>query len=485
MIFNASPFLAYLQEEAKVYPNPFNRFLVYLIQFLQKRLGVEVVRKLDGVLNRQVQLVAPSLLAKQLLRAGIIKFINRTNLPCDLPRMYLWSALLNIELPRYTGGASSHSSEQALYATLAEALERYLWVRETDFFDSPLFVSERDIRLMGKYIPALRFTGFTNEQRKKKFGQDIDDNSKFLWIKSSSLIEKSSVYIPAQIASAAVDLNTANEPVIRQQVTGGLATWNTSNGAQLGGLLELIERDAYFITWLNQLTLPRINLATSSDLLSPSLKKLLLSCSRYQFKVTVVQMATDAPTFATMVVVEDVTKHTPQFHIGLNAHYTFSKAVEGALMEALRAVTYYREYFASGKTWDPATPLNMIDHQGRSLYWGEPDKAPGLEFLVKGPMIDVDRNVSWLNDDDVTHFARLLNWCRTNDYECVSVPLTKSKKNTTKLHVEVVIIPELYPVYLLESHQHHFVGKRITDVPEKLGYKARPQPYFDEPHPFY
>lgn len=459
-----------------------------LITYLESKLGAKFTIDCKNFLMSRVDLVGPSRLFKQLFDAEIVEWMTRTTKLPDSPFFFMWSCKVMREgRDEYTGGASVHGEENALYATLAEALERFLWYSQSDYFDSPLTETEHFIKENYEYLSPECFVGYSDDQRlslQRKILANKEEN-RYLWIKGKSLLDKKDYYLPAQIVSGAVKTRILNEPQIRDQVTGGLATWTSAKGAQLAGLLELIERDAYFITWLNQLAPLRVNLESVSDLLSPQLKKLLQDCARYRMKVSVIQMVTDAPTFAIMVVLEDCSRSVPHYHIGLNAHYDFSKVVEGALLEALRAVQNYQQFFLSGKNWDPKTPVEKIDHQGRSLYWGEPDNASGLKFLIEGPLVDLDRSVPWFSDDDDTHMVRLLDWCRINNYACVSVPLTKSKKNTTNLHVEVVVVPDLYPVYLHESRQHRGSCSRLREVPLRLGYTPRAEPYFAKPHPFY
>jgi ribosomal protein S12 methylthiotransferase accessory factor len=264
-------------------------------------------------------------------------------------------------------------------------------------------------------------------------------------------------------------------------VTNGLATWPTRAGAQLAGILEVVEREAYMVMWLNQLTLRKYPNASLRKL-SPTLAKSYAACERYLYKVHVLQLPTDAPTHAVGVVLEDTTGNAPRFVLGLRSHTSLSSAVEKAMTEAIRALNIFRNWELAGNSWDKNTPIEKIDHHGRLHYWSVPENAKHLEFLVNGPEIPVEAK-PWDHDSKEEHLQRMIEWCREKEFDCISVPLTSSAKNPTSMHIEMMVIPQMHPTYLEESQQH-LGGTRLTDVPKALGYTPRKKPFSERPHPF-
>jgi ribosomal protein S12 methylthiotransferase accessory factor len=276
-------------------------------------------------------------------------------------------------------------------------------------------------------------------------------------------------------------MGISEESLIRHRNTTGLATWPTQTGARLAGALEVIERDAYMIMWLNQLALPRISLE-SLRARSAALSEFLDTCARYRLKVHALQLLTDAPTHAVCVIVEDESGHVPRFSFGMKAHRSLTYAVEKATTEALRARFSCRRQDIAGKRWDHSVPKSEVGHYDRILYWGLPENANKLEVLLRGKEVDVPL-AEWENDTPEEHLKRIVSWCRDSGYECVSVSLGASKKNPTTWSIEMVVIPELQPMHLGEKFQQ-LGGERWKSVPRHFGMTPRAELFIDEPHPF-
>ena len=304
-----------------------------------------------------------------------------------------------------------------------------------------------------------------------------------MWVQGTSLVKNAPTFVPAQTISAAIQPKDAAfpEPLIKTQTTIGLATWTTQAGARLAGLLEIIEREAYMIMWYNQLTLPRIDI-TSLVGKSPALDKLLADCKKYRLKVHLVQMITDAPTHAVCAILEDESDIAPRYAFGLKAHRSLSHAAERAILEALRGRRSYRSSPAKD-TWNSKTSVDTIGHRERIFYWSQPEHTKHLSFLTQGPVKKVETMV-WEHDSIEEHLSRMALWLRDKGYEAVSVSLTSSRANTTSLHVEMVVAPELLPTHLTEDLRH-LSTTRMHVVARQFGYTPREQPFIQAPHPYY
>lgn len=290
--------------------------------------------------------------------------------------------------------------------------------------------------------------------------------------------------LPAQAVSGVRGLRVAdgrNEPLIRPGTTTGLATWSTKEGAQLRGMLEIIERDAYMITWLNQLIVPRIRLRSICERFT-SLKQAVELCARYRLKVNALLMPTDAPAYTVCVVLEDESGVAPRYAFGLKAGRSLAVAVEEGILEALRARRGVRQQLHSGISWKVDDPIQTIGHTERLLYWARPENAVHLGSLLVGKEIDV-HSMPWDAMSSSEYFKLLISWCTTNNYECVSVSLGVSARNPTPLFVEMVVMPDMQPTYLHEANRA-WGGDRLTAIPKKYGYTPRQTPFTDGPHPF-
>ena len=78
----------------------------------------------------------------------------------------------------------------------------------------------------------------------------------------------------------------------------------------------------------------------------------------------------------------------------------------------------------------------------------------------------------------------LLTFFRENNYQVVYKEILpgKIKRKLNGLTVSMVRVPQFQPLHLRESLPA-FGGKRLREVPEKIGFRARKQLNI-EPHPF-
>lgn len=457
------------------------RALEAVIGFLERSLGVSVTYDARTLPFERVDIVEPMRLAHTLQSSGIITDINPLARLPDEPRLRSWSASCNDSTKHRSGGSSFDNDVDALHAALAEALERYIWYEQDDHFQGLVQATADEIEKRGRSLRPERFAAFSESERSKDNKRALKPDASYIWIKGESLASGTETYIPAQTATGIRDFTEKHgEPLIRERTTVGLSTWPTKSGARLGGVLEIIERDAYMIMWLNQISPTRISLL-SLRARDPALAKKISYCERYQLKVHILAMPTDAPAHTICALVEDTTGNAPRFSLGMSAHRSLSSAAEKALTEALRMRANTRRWIANHE-WDASTPTERIGHYDRLYYRTLPQNAKQLEFLLTGPERDAPQ-AAWEGDTVEEHLERILSWCRENSYECISVSLSHSAKNPTPFHVEQVIMPDLQPAYLDES-ERQTGGTRWKKVPGLLGLKGRSSPFVDEPHPF-
>lgn len=455
-----------------------------LLEILETRLGVQVFFEgdtfhiLTGDELRVITLLQ-KLQSEHRLHPIVRNTIGLSTLPIH---SYNARIITSYEKGATVGGASTQSRNSALSALLAEAVERYVWLEKRDYFVDQRSASTSELPEHAVYVPPERFVSFSLEQRRENRAWELPREQTYLWIRGVSLLNETSIYVPAQTVSATILLGIGErkEPYIRQNTTNGLATWPTQVGARLRGMLELIEREAYMVMWMNQLTLPRIYLPSLRGM-SSTLDILLDACEKDELRVHVIRMITDAPTHAICVALEDTGKAAAtRFSFGLKAHQSITGAVEKAITEALRARagTRMRLRDSEKRVWN----VDTIGHRERLLYWADPENAPKLSFLIAGTE-EAYSNAVWNTDTDDEHYMRLIVWCKEKHFECVSVSLGTSEANITPWHIEMIVMPDLHPMHLDEKFRH-LNTKRLHEVPRLCGYSARSTPYTDAPHPF-
>lgn len=448
-----------------------------LASLLERKLGVRLLVESEAL--EQIREVTQ--VARILAKHGIIeRYVPRRPF-ADEPQFFMWTVEYGPS-KRTSGGLSLAGEEHALTAALAEALERHLWYDTTDYFEDSFAATVEEAGRRGAIIEPGRFAGYGEKERTAHEILRLDPAASYLWIRGRSLTRGTSIYLPAQTISCkhARDAHgSKREPVIRMPVTTGLATGQNETDAVLGGALETIERDAYMIMWLNQLTLPRLDLTQFSR--DPEVAELLARCARYRLRVSALRLLTDAPADVVCAVVQDESAEGPPLTLGLKAHARTEKALAGAILEALRSRVSVR----MTKKEHPALSLQSpadIQLRTRLHYWNDAGRARRLSFLTDGP-VEHTKEAAWRNDTPAQHLERVVTWARNRGYEFAVVELGSSKENPTPWRVYMSVIPELQPMHLDESLPF-LGGARLAEIPRAFGLAPRAAAYADEPHPF-
>jgi ribosomal protein S12 methylthiotransferase accessory factor len=477
MIIDGIPYRKYLQA---VEGEKKGSALASSFAFLERVFGITITYDAFTLPVNDPELVPLFTFAEEMRKKGICSSLIRASSLEDEPRLFQWSVRYAEGDDRFASGASLVSQKDALLSTLAEAMERAVWFNHDDFFQKPTVSRTHDLR--GAYLDPARFAGFSTEERAKHSRRKLDPDAQYLWIRGTSLIHGRATWIPAQTMSPAPHFREQikSEPIIRQTTTNGLATWPTLTGAQVRGIRELVERDAYMIMWFNQLSLPRTDLGNVP--LDSSLGELLSRCKRYRLKVHAIQLLTDAPVHAICVLIEDAAGHAPRFSVGLKASRDLSAAILGATTEALRARNGARRFLKKNPDWH-APAVDKIGHRDRVYFWATEDRAKNLEFMVRGPLIPFHESTKFQNDEEELEGYK--KWCQEKNYECVTMPLDTSSiyMSPASWHTEMIVMPEMQPMHLTEEWRMSG-SSRIKDIPTESGLTARSKPFTGAPHPF-
>ncbi len=412
------------------------------------------------------------ILSNLLARGTILNYGLQVHKSTDPPFLE-WAALYR---DTESGGGLSFSSHyDALAAATAEATERSIWFSEVDFFSSPRLSTTTNIKDTA-YLSPFLWQNYTPSQQQKHPELTISPASTFLWIKGKSWTDDAPVYIPAQIVSRihASQHIKKDEPRLSPTITTGLATGQTRINALLGGVLEVIERDAFMITWLNELTLPEIQL-TSLTSLDEELARLVEECATQGLTVSFCHLLTDAPVHVISAFVLD-SQQNPPFAVGASAQASGVRAAKKALLEALRGRKNARNRMTRMKQEAQKHIFNF-----RTEYWYDSEKLPQAVFLAGKGEIPFTP-AAWEKDSAQEHFNRIVTWCREKKYTFASVDMTLSRKNATPWYIYFSLIPQLQPLFHDEKLPC-LQNSRLHEVPTLFGYTPRQTP-FTEPHPF-
>lgn len=419
---------------------------------------------------------------------GLIKEFKRVLQYYDEPKLWQYSAFVNSKFINQDGGefhstasgVSFFSERLAILKCLAEAVERYC---NFAFFNNLIdFVGTHGEGRMEMLNPK-NVSGFSESQLKSKnLRKDIIKNSsRFSWTEGISLTSEKKILIPSQLIYLSYPrLN--DEPTIYPSISTGCAGGSCLSAALVRGIYEIIERDAFMIFYLNKLHPPRIKL---DQIVDDRIQNLLQISRRYKMEIFSFDITTDilVPTFLSVVV-----NHTgigKAVSVGSKCSINPITALVGSIEETFNTRTWIRtEYESNYEKVIPDTLEVKSDIKTRGFLWYEQNAIKKLEFFLESPKSKLLTFDTRKYKSSGKQLMYLLNILKTLGYDVLYKDITIPIFKDLNYHVVKVIVPQMQQFYLNEKYKL-LGGKRLYEVPQKLGYKAKKEEELNAfPHPF-
>lgn len=391
----------------------------------------------------------------------------------DEPKLFSYNVDLNclVKNPLANddgmGSGTDLIPKVALMKALGESIERLCLCT----YDEKQFIKSSYKNIKNQAIDILKLRNFSESQlvNKNFLHYLFDDNSVFSWIKGYSLRDNKEILIPAQLVY--VPYEFGNELCIRDPITTGAAASTSLGGAIYRGLCEIVERDAFMITYLNKLSQNNIDLNRHKEL--KNMKEL---CERYNLELKVVNISTDIGVSTMMGVIIDKTGIGPAVSFGLSSDLDPVIAAIGAANESFHSRPWIRSEMIKqnyNKTTDELVK--------RGLYWSNPNMINKCDFLFKNKKYKniKQKYKSKYNPKKLKEILKLFN---NLGYDVCFVEVTIPDIRKIGFRVVKVVVPDLHPLYLDDDHPY-LSSKRLFEVPKKIGYKNSTK-LNNIPHPF-
>jgi ribosomal protein S12 methylthiotransferase accessory factor len=405
----------------------------------------------------------------------------------DEPSIFLY--LIPFRTKNSAIGKDFFSEKKALQRCIGEISERYNWLYTSSFYENKIKKASYAELIKSKKLVANIFNiaGFTEEQKKQYEHLQFNENTEFGWIQAHSLLGNKKVFCPLQLFSSVYYLKktkfktkgqdnlSKSEPLLRWGTSSGSAAGGNLESAILGGIMEIIEREAIMVTHLNKISPPQYELESLYH--DKDIKEVLERFSRYNLEVYLFDLPTDFPVFVTAAVVVDRTGVGPALTFGASADFEIKEGILDALAEnvSLR--------FARHKIKNKINIQNDLTQSGRVIYWFKQENFSKMDFLFRGKKIKLD-----INKDKKIFFGESKKDVHKDKREalkkldilkkgfikneCHLYWLETTSPKTRKIGIRTVYAfsPEVQPLHLHETIPY-FGGSRLKSVPIKLGYK--------------
>lgn len=354
-----------------------------------------------------------------------------------------------------SGGLGVHEQRhEAMIGCLAEALERYCMSYIPK--EKMLFCKRNEF---DRKFNFNEYHTYSNEQydNTPNFSNPLVD--KIHWTKIYPINESQDYkYWPASLIYLPFELS---KPVAETTSTG-MAAGTTIENCIISGLLELIERDALMINFLQRLNPPEIRLDTIKGKNKNFIEKIN---QKYNIKIYKLYSDICVPIFLSFIWKKE--KGKIHYGIGASANLDSDVAINKSLKECLFTYFYSKQIMDLKKN-NPTEINALYEH---FLYY-QGDNFEKLLFKSK---------VEKYKKEKIS-FNDVINVLEKNGINVYYKDLTTEDIKATGIKVVKVIAPSL--IDLNKSHIYPRLGaKRFFSVPKKLGLKYS-EKLTEMPHPF-
>ncbi len=394
-------------------------------------------------------------------------------------------SLLDRPLEQRLFGSGRHRTRSvARAAALGEGLERY---SATFLPLENLFYSDAG-SLPGEVIEPTRFAFFHETQlADPEFAYSSFTSETCLrWTRAWELPGWTPTLVPAQLAFGAPSIFSLEprEIPLADITSNGLACAPTREEAILTALLELLERDAFMITWNNRLSLPLLDWTRDNEMCA--IEERYFHSSSIEYSVVDLSVFHGIPTM--LAVARGGPDDPSCLSLGAGAGITVRGAWEKALSEALGGRGFAKRTHPEDlKRAFAQNFCDIITFNDHIAYYSNPERAGATRFLDGSDERRDVRDVSGLEGATPSALVSVIaTRLRERGIGTFVADVTAPDVRDGGLHVYRAISPELCPLDV--GHSRRFLGvERLYTAPEELGLAAS-RPTVEElnhlPHPF-
>lgn len=277
--------------------------------------------------------------------------------------------------------------------------------------------------------------------------------------------------------------------------------YETSNGCALGGsleeaifygILEIVERDSFLMTWYAQLPLPRLDPKSAKDQELDLMIERMRLVGGYDLHLFNSTMENGIPSI--VAIAKNRKEHGMNLICAAGAHLDPVRAVKSAVHELagmmLTLDKKFEENYAKNMKMllDNSLVKQMEDH---GMLYGLRQAEERLKFLLDDnrPLKTFEEEFKWnSNHLDLTNDLKdILQEFKKLNLDVIVVDQTTPEIKRNGLSCVKVLIPGMLPM-TFGNHLKRLNGlDRVLKVPVKMGYTKKPlkpeqlNPY---PHPF-
>lgn len=387
---------------------------------------------------------------------------------------YVWPHIRNKDSNHgVSGSGAGLDSIGCITPMLGESLERYC----TCVFTSDQFISATAEEL-GKDaldLDTIAVCSAAELSHPKCPLVAPDKKARIRWVRGISLLDGRLIYVPVVMAYIYAGCASPAEH-FWFQITTGCAAHVSYEHALLAAILEVIERDAISITWLQKLSLPRIVVDDLPLAFAPYWERYQRSSKELEY------FFFDATTDLGIPTVYGVQVAQANKRLVTMVACSTSLDPADAMMKVLRDLAACRVFLRGPRSvpdsWDDFSGLA----QG-GAYMARPEQMHAFDFLLKpGRQRFLSEMLRTANQcQDLTDILEVF---RRKKLDLYAVDLSTDEALRSGVRVVRVLVPGLQPIGF--QYRARYLGHpRLYQAPRLMGYPVHEESDLNSwPQPF-
>ncbi|MBI4815945.1 MAG: TOMM precursor leader peptide-binding protein [Deltaproteobacteria bacterium] len=285
----------------------------------------------------------------------------------------------------------------------------------------------------------------------------FDPNQPMRWISGFSFRSGRNKLVPAAAVYYGED-----DPLLTE-TSSGVAAHSARSAALVGALAELIERDSFFIHWLNRLSPPLVEVDSSED------RYVLMLAGYVRSKgwdLRVGELTTDlgVPAYLAMGIRED--GHGHPLLLGAGASMSAALGLRKALKELYSAVVCQPASWIPPELLKPEEVKRAKQHID---FYASLDNLDRARFLFSSSEARPPPEPSEAPES----LFELVDHVQDRGHSVYGVELTAPELAGRSLYVVRAIVPGLQPL-AFGPHATRLGGHRVFEAPVRMGVRAAP-----------
>jgi ribosomal protein S12 methylthiotransferase accessory factor len=313
------------------------------------------------------------------------------------------------------------------------------------------------------------------------------------WVSGYSVRRRKPILVPADCAYyGRWFTDRSSSPPFIQETSNGCAIGASFEEALLHGVLEVLERDAFLLTWYARLPVPEISIASANDRRVPLIAERIEHTTGYAVLAFDTTMEHGIPSFWVMAINRMDDDGRPKALCAAGSHPNQEEALTQALLElgtiSHGKSSWYAQNAAKAERMaaDPHLVVAMSDH---ALLYSHPGAFSRFNFLLRAetPMDLSESRSAFSANLETDHLHRTLARLFELGLDVIVVDQTAPEHAVEGLRCVKALVPGMLPMTFGHAARRLDGLPRLLTVPHVLGYRDRPlapeevNPY---PHPF-